>query len=75
MQVPNSTNYFLFDLGMKSGTERPQYMITTFQNDNKKKEHCISPNICKCFSRSKIYRDRQCKILIITKEKLIIYNN
>ena len=41
----------------------------------KKKEHCIAPNICKCFSRSKIYRDRQCKILIITKEKLIIYNN
>ena len=33
MQVPNSTN-FPFDLGMKSGTEIPQYIITSFQNEN-----------------------------------------
>ena len=31
--VPNATN-FLFDLGMKSGMERPQYIIAGFENNN-----------------------------------------
>ena len=31
--VPNATN-FLFDLGMKSGMERPQYIIVGFENNN-----------------------------------------
>ena len=31
--VPNATN-FLFDLGMESGMERPQYKIVGFENNN-----------------------------------------
>ena len=31
--VPNATN-FLFDLGMESGIERPQYIIVGFENNN-----------------------------------------
>ena len=31
--LPNATN-FLFDLGMKSAMERPQYLIVGFKNDN-----------------------------------------
>ena len=31
--VPNATN-FLFDLGMESGVERPQYIIVDFENNN-----------------------------------------
>ena len=31
--VPNATN-FLFDLGMESGMERPQYIIVGFENNN-----------------------------------------
>ena len=31
--VPNATN-FLFDLGMESGMERPQYNIVVFENNN-----------------------------------------
>ena len=31
--VPNAT-YFLFDLGMESGMERPQYIIVGFENNN-----------------------------------------
>ena len=31
--VPNATN-FLFDLGMESGMERPQYLIIGFENKN-----------------------------------------
>ena len=31
--VPNATN-FLFDLGMESGMERPQYLIVGFENNN-----------------------------------------
>ena len=31
--VPNATN-FLFDLGMESGMERPQYIIVGFENKN-----------------------------------------
>ena len=33
MNVPNATN-FLFDLGMESGIERPQYIIVGFKNNN-----------------------------------------
>ena len=31
--VPNATN-FLFDLGMESGMQRPQYIIVGFENNN-----------------------------------------
>ena len=31
--VPNAT-YCLFDLGMESGMERPQYIIASFENNN-----------------------------------------
>ena len=31
--VPNATN-FLFDLGMESGMERPQYIVVGFENNN-----------------------------------------
>ena len=31
--VPNATN-FLFDVGMESGKERPQYIIIVFENNN-----------------------------------------
>ena len=31
--VPNATS-FLFDLGMESGMERPQYIIVGFENNN-----------------------------------------
>ena len=31
--VPNATN-FLFDLGMESGMERPQYILVGFENNN-----------------------------------------
>ena len=31
--VPNATN-FMFDLGMESGVERPQYLIIAFENSN-----------------------------------------
>ena len=31
--MPNATN-FLFDLGMESGMERPQYIIVGFENNN-----------------------------------------
>ena len=30
--MPNATN-FLFDLGMESGMERPQYVIIGFENN------------------------------------------
>ena len=30
---PNATN-FLFDLGMESGMEKPQYIIVGFENNN-----------------------------------------
>ena len=33
MNVTNATN-FLFDLGMESGMERPQYIIVGFENNN-----------------------------------------
>ena len=32
-KVPNATN-FLFDLGMESGMERPQYIVGGFENNN-----------------------------------------
>ena len=35
--VPNATN-FLFDLGMESGMERPQYIIVGFENNNVKEQ-------------------------------------
>ena len=31
--MPNATN-FLFDLGMESGMEKPQYIIVGFENNN-----------------------------------------
>ena len=32
--IRNTQCYFLFDLGMESGMERPQYIIVGFENNN-----------------------------------------
>ena len=51
--VPNATN-FLFDLGMESGMERPQYIIVGFENNNVNEQtHDASTfdikNIAECY--------------------------
>ena len=46
--VPNATN-FLFDLGMESGMERPQYLIVSFENNNVNEQtHDASTFIMNC---------------------------
>ena len=53
--VPNATN-FLFDLGMESGKERPQYIIVGFENNNVNEQtHYASKfdimNVTECFCK------------------------
>ena len=53
--VPNATN-FLFDLGMESGMERPQYIIVGFENHNvNEPTHDASTfdimNVTECYCR------------------------
>ena len=53
--VPNATN-FLFDLGMESGMERPQYIIVGFENNNvNERTHDASTfdimNITECYCK------------------------
>ena len=53
--VPNATN-FLFDLGMESGMERPQYIIVGFENnDVNKQTHDASTfdimNVTACYCK------------------------
>ena len=53
--VPNATN-FLFDLGMESGMERPQYIIVGFKNNNiNEQTHDASTidimNVTECYGK------------------------
>ena len=53
--VPNATN-FLFDLGMESGMERPQYIIVGFESNNVNEQtHDASTfdliNVTECYCR------------------------
>ena len=53
--VPNAT-IFLFDLGMESGMERPQYIIVSFENNNVNEQtHDASTfdvmNVTECYCR------------------------
>ena len=59
--VPNATN-FLFDLGMESGMERPQYIIVGFENNNVNEQthdastfHIINVTECYCKIGSEFY--------------------
>ena len=52
--VPNATN-FLFDLGMESGMERPQYIIVGFENNVNEQTHDASTfdvlNFIECYCK------------------------
>ena len=53
--VPNATN-FLFDLGMESGMERPQYIIFGFENNNVNEQThdattCDIMNVTECYGK------------------------
>ena len=57
--VPNATN-FLFDLGMESGMERPQYIIIAFENNNEQTHDASTFDIinvteCYCKIESEFY--------------------
>ena len=59
--VPNATN-FLFDLGMDSGMERPQYIIVGFENNNVNEQthdastfHIMNVTECYCKIGSEFY--------------------
>ena len=60
-KITNATN-FLFNLGMKSGKERPQYMIIAFENNNVNEQtydastfHIMNVNECYCKIGSEDY--------------------
>ena len=66
--VPNATN-FLFDLGMENGTERPQYIIVGFENNNVNEQtHDASTfdimNVTECYCKigSEIYPEDRINI-------------
>ena len=67
--VPNATN-FLFDLGMESGIERPQYIIVGFEN-NDVNEHTHDANTfdimnvveCYCKIGSEFYPEDRMNII------------
>ena len=66
--VPNATN-FLFDLGMESGMERPQYKIVGFENNNVNEQtHDASTfdvmNVTECYCKigSEFYPEDRMKI-------------
>ena len=59
--VPNANN-FLFDLGMESGTQRPQYIIVGFENNNVNEQthdasnfHIMNVTECYCRIGSEFY--------------------
>ena len=59
--VPNATN-FLFDLGIESGMERPQYIIVGFENNNVNEQthdactfHMMNATECYCKNGSDFY--------------------
>ena len=66
--VPNATN-FLFDLGMESGMERPQYIIIGFGNNNVNEQtydastfHIMSVTECYCKTGSEFYPEDRMNI-------------
>ena len=66
--VPNATN-FLFDLGMESGAERPQYIIIGFEKCNVNEQtHDASTfvitNVTECYCKigSEIYPENRMNI-------------
>ena len=66
--MPNATN-FLFDLGMESGMERPQYIIFDFENNNVNEQtHDASTfdvmivTECYCKIGSEFYREDRMNI-------------
>ena len=61
--VPNATN-FLFDLGMESGMQRPQYIIVGFENNNVNEQthdagifHMMNVTECYCKIGSEFYSE------------------
>ena len=52
--VPNATN-FLFDLGMESGMERPQYIIVDFEKNVNEQTHAANTfdvmNVTECYCK------------------------
>ena len=71
--VPNATN-FLFDLGMESGMERPQYIIVGFENNNVNEQtHDASTfdvmNVTECYCKigSEFYPEERMNINYGTK--------
>ena len=70
--LPNATN-FLFDLGMESGMERPQYIITGFENNNVNEQthdaskfHIINVTECYCKIGSEFYPEDRMNINYVT---------
>ena len=66
--VPNATN-FLFDLGMESGMERPQYIIVGFENNNVNEQthdastfHLMNVTECYCKIGSEFYPEDRMSI-------------
>ena len=66
--VPNATN-FLFDLGMESGMERPQYIIIAFENNNVNEQthdastfHIMNVTECHCKIGSEFYPEYRMNI-------------
>ena len=67
--VPNATN-FLFDLGMESGMERPQYIIVGFVENNNVNEqtldastfHIMNVTECYCKIGSEFYLEHRMNI-------------
>ena len=66
--VPNAAN-FLFDLGMESGMERPQYIIIGFENNNVSEQthdastfHIMNDTECYCKNGSEFYPENRMNI-------------
>ena len=66
--VPNAIN-FLFDLGIESGMERPQYLIIGFQNNNANEQthdastfHIMNVTECYCKIGSEFYPEDRMNI-------------
>ena len=66
--VPNATN-FLFDFGMESGMERPQYIIIGFENNNVNEQtydastfHIMNVTECYCKIGSEFYSEDRMNI-------------
>ena len=71
--VPNATN-FLFDLGMESGMERPQYIIVGFENNNVNEQthdastfEIMNVTECYCKTGSECYPEDRMNIIMVLK--------